>query len=375
MPQFKWYGLSSDGAPLSSTVFARSRDHVHEMSLPAAMVIRVVPLKRLFQGVRMRRLLFFSHLADLLEGGALVREGLAVIAQSSSDPLIRAWAEDLILHVVAGVSLAHAVAKWPEFADQQLIAAITLGEKTGTMALSIKGFVWLTQMHDELIQSARRSMALPLVAGACTLLVAVLFVVTIRPQYQALIESLPAGKGVQLCVIMGSFSAYWIGFALCIVSLLGFGLFRKRRLLRAYIPALAAYDEALFLVRLSTLISQRYGLAESLVRASETSASWKIREWGMRAGNAVQAGGSFSVLCCDAPLSPEACSLLLLGERSGDLERWASKAALRGRDAALIAAKKTASIVVAFLLIGVGLLIAGVIYALYQPIILLMQAV
>lgn len=375
MPQFKWYGLSPDGTPLSSRVFARSPEHVREMSFPVVAVVRIVLVKAPFLRIGVRRIMFMRHLADLLDGGAFVLEALTVLAQSSVDPLSRAWASDLAMQIQGGTSLAYAVSQWSELADPQLIAAIELGERTGMLSQSLMGFIWLSEMHNELIRSARRSVTLPLVAGLCALLVAMLFVVTIRPQYQALIDSLPAGKAAHMPFIMGSFSSYKVGVIIAVAGFVGWLFMLKRQSLRAYIPALFAYDEALFLVRFSTLITQRYGLGESLIRASQASASAGIRAWGARAGAIIEAGGSFPALCGDAPLSSETRSLLLLGERSGTLAHWSSKAAMRARDTALVAAKRLSSLVVGLLLLSVGLLIAAVIYALYQPIIVLMQAV
>lgn len=374
MPQFKWYGLSADGAPLSSTVFARSVGHVHQMDLPATILVRVVPLRKPFAGIAARRVLFMSHLAELLEGDALVSDGLAVLAQSATDPIIKAWAYDLGIQIQTGLSLAYAVAQWPELSDPQLIAAIELGERTGTLSRSIRGFIWLAEMHNELIRSARRSMALPLFAGACACAVVILFLVTIRPQYQALIASLPAEKSLYVPFGMGSFSLYWIGILGALCASASWLLVRHWRSLRARIPALSAYDEALFLVRFSTLISQRYGLGESLIRAAQTSRSQRIREWGMQAGSVIDSGGAFHLVCHNAPLASETRSLILLGERSGNLAHWSAKAALRARDKALFAAKNAASIMVTIVLLSVGMLIAMVIYALYQPIIVLMQA-
>jgi type IV pilus assembly protein PilC len=383
MPSFKIYRILPDGSPECTLLFAPSYEHAQKFVAKSHDVIRVAAVWSLNRGIAVRRTNFVEQYAELTAGRVRMVEALGVLAQSCSDSLFKAIAQNLVHEIDSGKSLAYAAAQWPELNDSHLIAALVLGEKTGLISDSLAGYLQRIAIEQKLIRSMANALMLPLIAAIGAIGVAVFFIATIVPQYHNLIRSLPAGKRGMLPFLMRisvsppTPGALFVlaGIVGSVLFCMGYGIWRFWPRLRLGLPSCTQCDEALFLARLVPLLDKGYELAAAFRTASIESASLRIVAWGKNAEVAIESGKSFEAVLSAAPFSSETVSLLILGEHAADLGRWARIAAQRSQKSAERSVERLAHILIMAILFLIGATLAFVMYALYQPIILLMQAI
>ncbi len=336
--------------------------------------------------------LFSRQLASLLQAGLSLLPALEVIANSEARPTLTRTAHALARDIAQGLHFSAALARYPKSFSTMYCRLVALGEASGALA------PLLTQLADERERAAsqkaklRAALSYPaeilLIALAITLALMIWVVPTFQQMFEGFGATLPAPTQFVI-----SLSAAVTRCALPIVCFLSvasaviiFSLYRSPtlrlmfdRLLLALplvgplfkLLAIARWSRGLGLLhKAGTPLSEAFetllGIPHNAVFDRATAEIARRVRHGERLANAMRATGCFS---------PAVIQPIAVAEESGALESMLSDlAALNDRQ---VDERITtfASLVEPLMMVILGMLVGGLVIAMYLPIIQLGSAI
>ena len=132
----------------------------------------------------------FSQLSDLLASGVPLLRSLEILEQQSSKPGVTAVLQDVRQQVAEGTRLADSMRRHPKIFNELALSMVRAGEEGGFLEDALKRVAIFTEHHEDLKGRVAGAMAYPMfLLGAC-LLIVVLILVYLVPQFAPIFERL-----------------------------------------------------------------------------------------------------------------------------------------------------------------------------------------
>jgi general secretion pathway protein F len=320
--------------------------------------------------------LFTRELAALMRAGLPLDSALGILGRITGEEAVRGTIEAIREAVRGGRPLSAALEAQPAF-DRFYVNMVRAGEAGGVLDEV------LTRLaeHIERARALRETVVSALIYPAILLGVAVISVVVLLvfvvPQFADLFADM--GKALPLptraVIASGDFlTAYWW----LLLGLLGLALWGGRRLLEnprwrrrfdARLLRLPLFGElalkaetARFARTFGTLARSGVTLVEALKISAATAGNTLVSESVQGAAQSVRQGRRVSdVLEESSPLPPLALHLIRVGEETGDLEGMLGQVTAIYDGEVQSAIKRLLAVLEPALILGLGVLIAGII--------------
>ena len=324
------------------------------------------------------------QIANLLKTGISLSQGLKLMSGIQTNPTIKAILDDIANRINAGQSLASSFKAYPQFFDALLISLVEVGEQSGTLTNILPQLASNREQSHDMKQNIRKSLTYPcivmVVALAVTLLMMVKVIPTFAETFQRFDAELPTLTLIvfnlstwltdnliamlSLTTVLSAAFWFWYRFASnakyqidsLLLSLPYFGNLLTMSLAGQFTRTLATTFAAGV-----PLDSALNNIAPTLNNLVYRQCILLIREQvinGQKLHQCMSNSGRFPTF---------AIQLIALGEESGtlidNLERTAShyESATRERSQQLL------ELLEPCLMIGLGLVIGGLIIAIYLP--------
>lgn len=391
MPYFRWKGIDLQGATRIGRSCAASASDLdtrllhddialleskqiapHLFARPASMDVKIQ---------------FFRSLATLLESGVLMPDALELVAHQVKHIDFHEVLYALKRDVEMGILLSDSMAKHRHMFNPLMIEMVHIGYETGSLVTSLHRLASYLETMQEFRKKVRMALTMPLITFIFFVVIAAVLVVCVVPQFEALFTSLKQPLPFSTKLIL-NINKYIRAYGLCIIGLMMGIVALCVWLYRVHMRMRYAVDRVQLLIplfgpltvtRIWAQISQALALllegGITVVQAFSIATSLVdnvvIRDLLIQVKRDIEAGTQVSdALTRHASryLGIEAIALVRVGETSATLGPMFAAAARRYQDSIAYTLAWLLNLMQPLVIIFLGILITGLIMAIYLPI-------
>lgn len=388
---YTWHGTDANGTPVSGQTPGRSPAYVRAGLIRQGIkVASLRPAGGLGFSLPKRRVKadpagFSRQLATLLKAGVPLLQAFEVMGRSGSDAAQAALLGRLKQDVASGLGLADALQRHPGWFDALYCNLVRVGEQSGTLDRQLEQLAGMLEQRRVLHKKVRKAMIYPLMLLLTGLGVSAILLLEVIPKF----ESMFSGMGVALPAFTQWVIDLSTGLSRFAPLLLVMGVvlgFAMRQLHRQHAPArlwiarrvlglpvfgrlLGQAALARFARSLATSYSAGVPLLDALGTVARVSGGDLHEQAVLRLRQGMANGqGLHQAMAAEPLFPPLLVQLTAIGESSGTLDQMLEKAASHYEEQVSQALDQLTSLLEPAIVLVLGLLVGGLVVAMYLPI-------
>jgi type IV pilus assembly protein PilC len=335
--------------------------------------------------------IFTRQFATMINAGLPLVQSLNILAAQTENKTLREVTKAVVYDVESGNTLADALSKHPKAFSDLYVNMVAAGEAGGILDTILLRLAAFLEKNDALIRKVKGAMVYPgvIITVACAA-IAILLIFVI-PTFQNMFSS--AGLELPLptrVVIMASdfLIGYWWAMILAVAGMIFairsyYGTPSGRRqidggLLRSPVLGDVLRKSAVsrFTRTLGTLVSSGVSILEGLEITAKTAGNTIIHDAVMESRNSIAGGETIASPLEKSKVFPAmVISMIAVGEQTGGLDEMLSKIADFYDEEVDVAVSALLSLMEPAMIVGLGVIVGGMVIAMYLPIFDMMNAV
>ncbi|MCB9505987.1 MAG: type II secretion system F family protein [Gemmatimonadales bacterium] len=343
-------------------------------------------------GIGTRDIVIFTRqFATMINSGLPLVQSLNILAQQTEHPKLKEVTKAVVFDVEAGNTLADAFSKHPKAFSQLYVNMVAAGEAGGILDTILLRLATFLEKNDKLIRKVKSAMIYPgvimtVAAGAIAILL--IFVI---PVFQSMFADANVALPLPTRFVIGLsnfLQAFWWAV------LLGIGLVAAgirqyyktsagERQIDAILLGLPVLGDVLrksavarFTRTLGTLISSGVSILDGLEITAKTAGNRVIQDAIMESRASIAGGDTIAgPLEKSGVFPPMVISMIAVGEQTGGLDEMLSKIADFYDDEVDVAVSGLLSLLEPVMILVLGVVVGGMIVAMYLPIFGMMETV
>ncbi len=327
---------------------------------------------------------FTKQMAGLINAGLPLMRTLGILVEQAEDKRLQSALVAVEADVESGVSFSAALARQSEVFPPLMVSLVRVGETGGFLGDALTSVAETYAKEADLHNKIKSATTYPMVV----LIIAILGVVAMVTFVVPVFEGMFAGIGSQLplptlIIVAVSHNMVWI-LPVLIVLVIGGSLWWnakkdteavRRRVdpLKLRMPVFGTLATKIAVARFSRSLSMMLNAGVPLLNAlsivGQASNNWKIEQAVAGIQDSVRQGKSFAGPLAKAEVFPTMVSqMVAVGEESGTLAEMLASIADFYENEVDTAAAQLTSTIEPVLIVGIGVIIGGMVIALYLPI-------
>jgi type IV pilus assembly protein PilC len=344
------------------------------------------------KGVDLKSLAISSRqLATMISAGLPLLKALHILAEQTENKKLKTILTQVASDVEVGASFSDSLAKHPIDFPPLMISMIRAGETGGFLEGALDALAVNFEKDAKLRSTIKSAMTYPVMV-LCLSLVAVIIMLTFivpifKTMFEGLGSSLPAPTQILVNV---SQNMFWIAPTLIVLIVVGFVWWRRnkntegvRRVvdpLKLKAPVFGKLAQKIAVARFTRNFANMIGAGVPILQAlsviGATSGNYVIEQATKRVAESVRNGQSLSKPLADEPVFPPmVVQMMAVGEDAGSLEIMLTKIADFYDDEVQAMTEALTSLIEPLLIAFLGVVIGGMVVALYMPIFSIATAV
>jgi type IV pilus assembly protein PilC len=329
--------------------------------------------------------IFARQLATMLAAGIPLVQAFEIVANGNDKPAMQKLILDIKADVEGGTSLHEALAKHPLYFDDLFVNLVEAGEQAGALESLLDKVATYKEKTEALKKKVKKALFYPAAVLVVAVIVTIVLLVFVIPQF----ESLYKGFGADLpaftqFVIHISNVVQHDGFYMAMVVgglIFAFGYFKKRsRAMREVLdrlllklpvigPILNKAAIARYARTLSTMFSAGVPLVEALDSVAGATGNIVYETAVKRMRDEVATGQRLQRAMESTGLFPNMVNqMIAVGEESGSLDDMSAKVATFYEAEVDNAVDAMSSLLEPLIMLVLGVLVGGLVIAMYLPI-------
>ena len=385
---FLWEGKDKNGKPVQGEIRATARARVDAtLRRQGVTVVRVKKKPR----QRQRRIhekdicVFTRQLSTMLKAGVPLLQSFDIVARGHANPSVTRLLLDIRATVETGSSLSQAFRRYPMYFDTLFCNLVAAGEQGGILEQLLARLATYKEKTLAIKGKVRSAMFYPAAVLGVAFIVTAVIMVWVVPAFKEVFESF--GAELPLPTLMVIAVSDWVvkyGYLMLIVlvavSVMSFRAWRRSPSLQAATDRLALrlplFGEVIrkaviarWTSTLSTMFAAGVPLVESPDSVGGASGNAVYLEATRRIAAEVRTGTSLNVAMQSANVFPSMVTqMVAIGEESGALEQMLRKVAEAYEEEVDAAVASLSSLMEPVIMVVLGVLIGGLVIAMYLPI-------
>ena len=332
--------------------------------------------------------IFTRQLATMTRAGVPMVQSMDIVMDSTEKPLMKDLVRQIRNDVSGGTPVAASLKRYPKYFDELYCSLISAGETSGTLEVMLDRIAIYKEKSEALKATIKKTLTYPVATILVAIVVTGILLINVVPQFASTFESfgseLPAFT--QLVVSLSEFAQQWwmlIGGGIA-VFVLSFGRLRASNtkfadavdaaLLKA--PVFGSIIHDAVIARYARTLSTTFAAGVPLVEALDATATAAGNAVYIRAikliRNDVTSGMSLLQATRASGLFPMfLLQMTSIGEESGTLDEMLGKVADQYEMQVDNAVDSISSLIEPMIMSILGVLIGGLMIAMYLPIFML----
>ena len=387
MPNFRYTAKSMEGKIQRGTMEAAGEGALQQMLKEQGLYLieaKDAAAVKKHKKLSARQLSEFSkELSTLLASGVSIVRALEIIAEEEGiSPVTKALYLDILAELKRGLSLSEAM-EMKQCFPELMLGMIRSGEGSGNIDAVMNRLALHYERENRLKQQVQSAMTYPMVLLVMSILVVILIVTFILPQFEELfaeMESLPVVTeilmGISDFLVTQWYVALLVIFLLFIILRTVGKIYKVRRTIdyiKIHMPVAGKLNKVIYTARFSRTLSSLYSSGMPIASALQTA--------GGTVGNVYveeQFGKVISMVRSGIPLSQalrevdgflrKLSSTIMVGEESGRLDTMLDSIAMTMEEEAEAATKRLVTLLEPILICIMALVVGFIIIAVMLPI-------
>ena len=332
--------------------------------------------------------IFTRQLATMTRACVPMVQSMDIVLDSTEKPLMKDLVRQIRNDVSGGTPVAASLKRYPKYFDELYCSLISAGETSGTLEVMLDRIAIYKEKSEALKATIKKALTYPVATVLVAIVVTGILLINVVPQFASTFESfgseLPAFT--QLVVSLSEFAQQWwmlIGGGIA-VFVLSFGRLRASNtkfadavdaaLLKA--PVFGSIIRDAVIARYARTLSTTFAAGVPLVEALDATATAAGNAVYIRAikliRNDVTSGMSLLQATRASGLFPMfLLQMTSIGEESGTLDEMLGKVADQYEMQVDNAVESISSLIEPMIMSILGVLIGGLMIAMYLPIFML----
>jgi len=387
---FKWQGKDQKGTLLKGSVVA-----VNEAAVRASLRRQgLVPTQIRRESVLFQKrskitpgdiAVFSRQLATMLQAGIPLVQGFDIVASGHENPAMQKLLSAIKVDLESGTTLAEALAKHPVYFDDLFVNLVNSGEQSGALETLLDKIATYKEKTEAIKKKIKKALTYPAAVLVVAIIVTAVLLVFVIPQFDDLFKGFGADLPAftQMVVNLSEFvrTQGWVIIIGLFAASSAFMYFKKRSrrfnefLDRALLktPIIGEIVRKAAIARFTRTLSTMFAAGVPLVEALESvagatgnivyeKATYEIRTevaTGQRLQRAMEATELFPNMVVQ---------MVAVGEESGSLDEMCAKVAEFFEADVDDAVDNMSSLIEPMIMAILGILVGGLVIAMYLPI-------
>ena len=401
MPTYAYTARAKNGTKQQGTLTADTRQAASQMLQQKGLIAdKLVEKKGRTAGPKLNKrvkttelLVFTRQLSTIVSAGLPLMQGLDILADQTEDPNFGAIIDAIAQDVESGETFSDALRKYPKAFPDLYVSMVRSGEASGDLDGVLLQLADYLEASEELKRRIKSAMTYPVVAFGMIILIASGLIIFVVPQFATIFEqmggTLPAPT--RILIAISNFLRSWyaipsmilfgvvVTFALKTYGKTETGKYNiDKARLRIPVFGMLARKVAIsrFTRTLSTLTRSGVNILQALEITERTAGNEVFARAVREAADSVRNGDTLADPLMRSEVFPSMVTRMIgVGEKTGALEIMLAKIA-DFYDAEVKALVDSLTSLIEPILIGLmGVVVGGIVIALFMPILMLSQLV
>jgi type IV pilus assembly protein PilC len=388
--QFNWVGKDKRGNKLKGRSLAASEQALRaDLRRQGVVPVKISKQSALFKGggkVKPEDIAIFSRqLATMLTAGIPLVQSFEIIGNGHDKPAMQKLVLNIKADIEGGTSLHEALGKHPLYFDDLYVNLVEAGEQAGALESLLDKIATYKEKTEALKKKIKKALFYPAAVMVVAVIVTLILLIFVIPQFESLFKGFGADLPAftQVVINMSRFvqdQGWWMAIVV-IAAIVGFINLKKRsQALREAIdrlslklpivgPILVKAAIARYARTLSTMFSAGVPLVEALQSVAGATGNIVYEQAVLRMKDEVSTGQRLQRAMENTGLFPNmVVQMIAVGEESGSLDEMAGKVATFYEQDVDNAVDSMSSLLEPLIMAILGVLVGGLVIAMYLPI-------
>src|SRR5919106_513822 len=394
---FVWEGTDKKGKRVKGKMLAASEAAVKaDLRRQGVLAKRVRKEMQLFKaGKKITSediALFARKLATMLQAGIPMVQCFDIIGNGHDKPSMQKLVLSIKADIESGTSLHEALSKHPLYFDDLFVNLVEAGEQAGALETLLDKIATYKEKTEALKKKIKKALFYPAAVMAVAVIVTTILLIFVIPQFESLFKGFGADLPAftQMVINLSKFvqSTGWMLALITGGGAYAFFYFKKRsRKMRQFLdrmmlkapvigPIMVKAAIARYARTLSTMFAAGVPLVEALTSVAGATGNIVYEEATLRIRDEVATGQRLQRSMEGTGLFPNmVIQMIAVGEESGSLDQMAAKVADFYEADVDAAVDSMSSLLEPLIMAILGVLVGGLVVAMYLPIFKLGAAV
>lgn len=399
MPVFNYTARTLTGELQSGSIDLPSHDDVvAHLRKNRMIVVKVqqapkdIKFDMFAKGVTTRDIVIFTRqFATMINSGLPLVQALDILAEQSENKALKDVTRAVVYDVESGHTLADALRKHPKAFTELYVNMVAAGEAGGILDTILLRLATFMEKNDALVRKVKGAMIYPAVIFSVAGIAIVILLIFVIPVFQEMFAGIGQQLPLPTRIVIGASNVlkgfWWAiggGIALAVFSIRKYYATPSGKLnldrLMLNVPVLGDLIRksavSRFTRTLGTLIASGVSILDGLEITAKTAGNRVIHDAVMESRASIAGGETIA-----APLQkskvfpPMVISMIAVGEQTGGLDEMLSKIADFYDEEVDAAVEALLSLMEPVMIVVLGVVVGGMIIAMYLPIFNMINAV
>lgn len=336
--------------------------------------------------------IFSRQLATMMSAGVPLVQSLEIVGRGHENPSMGELILGIKTNIESGRSLAESLAQYPLYFDDLFVHLVDAGERSGTLETLLDKIAIYKEKTEKIKKKVKKALVYPAAVVVVAFIVTGILLYFVVPQFEALFQGFGADLPAFTKMVVGLsefVQEYWWLVLLSIIGTVAGFIFVKKRslkfrrfldrvMLKFPVVGDILYKSAVarFARTLSTMFAAGVPLVEALESVAKASGNIVFEDAIFIMKDQVASGQQLQLTMQQAGIFPSmATQMVAIGEESGSLDAMCAKVADFYEEEVDNMVDSLTSLIEPLIMSVLGVLVGGLVIAMYLPIFKLGQAI
>lgn len=391
---YTWQGTDRQGRPAQGESIGSSQAVVKAQLRKQGIVAKTVrkkskPLLESKKKIKPADIAIFARqLATMMKAGVPLVQSFDIVADGLENPSMRDLVIEIKNEVASGTSLANSIGKHPKYFDDLFVSLVSAGEQAGTLETMLDRVATYKEKTEALKAKIKKAMTYPAAVVVVAIVVTGILLVKVVPQFAETFSSFGANLPAFTMMVLHLSEIVQAWWYIMLISAIGgvFAFARARQtshkfaestdrlMLRIPIVGDIVYNSVIarFARTLSTTFAAGVPLVDALDSVAGAAGSIPYHDAIKRIREDVTAGQQLNTSIKATGMFPSMLTqMVAIGEESGALDDMLEKVAVHYEAAVDNMVDSLTSLLEPMIMAVLGVLVGGLMIAMYLPIFML----
>nr|WP_314621691.1 type II secretion system F family protein [uncultured Noviherbaspirillum sp.] len=385
---YTWEGRDRSGKQVRGELRASGENVVSATLRRQGILVTKVKKRSLRSGKKITDkdiTLFTRQLATMMKAGVPLLQSFDIVAKGHSNPSVSKLIQDIRGDVETGTSLNQAFRKFPLYFDPLFCNLVGAGEQAGILEDLLARLAMYKEKTLAIKAQIKSALFYPVSILGVAFIVTAVIMIWVVPAFKSVFSSFGADLPAPTLIVMGISDFFVANWYFIFGGLFGaFYLFfqawrrsvpmqRRMDAILLKVPIFGEVVRKATIARwtrtLATMFAAGVPLVESLDSVGGASGNAVYQDATRKIQTEVSTGTSLTIAMQNADVFPNMVTqMVAIGEESGALDQMLGKVADFYEDEVDEAVKSLSSLMEPLIMVILGVLIGGLVVAMYLPI-------